>query len=59
MSQKTTFSSPAIARELKRVYGDQARTVRVEEKPQRDIHKLMRQIDIAHKKTAESKLIFK
>jgi hypothetical protein len=53
-----TFSSPAIAKEIKRLYGDQAKMVQVELHHEEAVRTYVMKIEEAHKKAAKSKLRF-
>ena len=52
------FSSPAIAKEMKRAYGKSARVVKIEMRHEDEVKKYVMSIEEAHKKAAESELSF-
>jgi len=54
-----TYSSPKIARELKRQFGNEARTIKVDMKYTKEIGGFIAKVESAQRKTAGSKLIFK
>jgi hypothetical protein len=53
-----TFGSPEIAREMARMFGDQAKTISVEMKYEKEFGSFVRKIEDAHKQAGKSKLIF-
>ena len=52
------FSSPNIAKEMKRKFGNQTETVTVTMKYQKQVGAFVRKIEKAHKNAGKSKLIF-
>lgn len=54
----TTYSSPKIARELSRKFGNHVKTVKVEMKFTREIGRFVQRVEAAHQRTASSKLVF-
>jgi mannose/fructose-specific phosphotransferase system component IIA len=57
--EPTTFSSPAIAKEMERIYGKNTKVVKIEMFHEEDVKKYVMKIEEAHKKAAESKLLFR
>ncbi len=55
----TTYSSPKIARELGKRFGDQSKTVKVKMKFTKEIGRFVQNVNAAHRRTAKSKLVFK
>lgn len=53
-----TFSSPTIARELQRKYGETTRIVKIQMRHERTVRKYIMGIEEAHKKAAKSKITF-
>ena len=56
--EEATFSSPAIAEEMKRVYGDNAKVVKIDMRHEEEVRKYVMNIEEARKKAATSKLHF-
>ena len=56
--EQSTFSSPAIAKEMKKIYGSRAREVKIDMRHEEEVRKYVMKIEEAHKKAAESKLTF-
>ena len=54
-----TFSSPAIAKEMKQIYGSRAEVVEIEIRHKKEIKKYVMEIEEAHKKAANSTLNFR
>jgi len=59
MSPAQRFTSPDIAREMAKLFGDRAKTVPVEIKFAEQAGAFVRKIENAHRKAAKSKLVFK
>ncbi|MBC8274232.1 MAG: hypothetical protein H8E40_04605 [Chloroflexi bacterium] len=57
MAQRT-YSSPAIAREMKRTYGNSTKVVTIEMRHKEAVVNYVMKIEEAHKKAADSKLRF-
>lgn len=53
------FSSPAIAREMKRIYGTRAKDVKIDQRDIEPVIKYVMKIEEGHKKAASSKLQFR
>ena len=53
-----TFSSPDIAKELKKKYGNDTREVKITLYHGRAVNKFIQGIEEAHKKAKKSKLVF-
>lgn len=53
------FTSPEIAKEMAKLFGDKAKTVPVEIKFAQQAGVFVRKIENAHKQAAKSKLVFK
>jgi hypothetical protein len=58
MSKGNVFASPAIAEEMKKVYGREVESLEIDTQYDAEITEFVRMIDEAHKKTADSKLVF-
>ena len=56
--EQSMFSSPAIAKEMKRIYGSRTEVVRIDMRHEEEVRKYVMKIEEAHKKAAESKLTF-
>ena len=56
--EHTTFSSPAIARAMKKIYGSSTKVVKIDMRHEEEVRKYVMKIEEAHKKAAESKLTF-
>jgi len=54
-----TFTSPAIAKEMARIYGDSTKVVKIEMRHEQEVKNYVMKIEKAHKKAAGSKLNFK
>ncbi len=54
-----TYSSPKIARELKKQFGNEARTIKVDMKYAKEIGGFIAKVESAQRKTVGSKLSFK
>jgi hypothetical protein len=57
--KRTTFSSPAIAKAMERVYGNSTKVVKIEMQHAEEVKKYVMEIEEAHKKAANSKLAFR
>jgi len=55
----TVYSSPKIAEAFRKRFGAQVKSIKVEMKYTREVSTFIRQVDAAHKATANSKLVFK
>jgi len=53
------YSSPKIARELKKQFGDKVRPIKVEMKYTKEIGQFIAKVESAQRKTEGSKLCFK
>jgi len=53
------FTSPKIAQEIKREFGDEVKTISVKMKYTREIERFINKIDKAHQRTDQSTLRFK
>lgn len=53
-----TFGSPKIAREMARMFGEQAKTISVEMKYEEEVGSFVRKIEDAHRQAGKSKLVF-
>lgn len=53
------FSSPTIAKEMKRAYGSSAKVVQIEMHHEEAVKNYVMKIEEAHKKAANSKLRFR
>jgi len=58
VSTERRFGSPEIAREMAKMFGDEAKTVTVEMKYRREVGRFVRKIEKAHKQAEKSKLVF-
>lgn len=58
MEESTTFSSPAIAKKMERVYGSSAKRVKIELLHEKEVKDYVMSIEEAHKKAAKSKITF-
>ena len=56
--EQVTFSSPKIAREMKKVYGSNTKVVRIKMRHEEEVKKYVMKIEEAHNKAAKSKLAF-
>lgn len=54
-----TFSSPTIAKEMKRIYGNRAKMIKVQMRHEDAVKNYVMKIEEAHKRAAKSKLIFR
>jgi len=54
----TKFTSPKIAKEMKKKFGAKAETVEVTMKYRKEVKSFVKKIEKAHKKAGKSKLIF-
>jgi hypothetical protein len=54
-----TYSSPKIAKELERQFGDVAKTVKVDMKYTKEIGSFINKVESAQRKTVGSQLAFK
>ncbi|GMT40102.1 MAG: hypothetical protein IEMM0001_0837 [bacterium] len=57
-NNQSKFTSPKIAEEMKKKFGDQAETVTVTMKYRRQVGAFVKKIEKAHKKAGKSKLSF-
>jgi len=55
---RTTFSSPTIAKEMKRSYGASAKVVQIQMHHENSVKKFVMEIEEDHKRAANSKLRF-
>lgn len=55
---QSKFTSPKIADEMKKKFGDKAETVTVTMKYRKEVGAFVRKIEKAHKKAGKSKLFF-
>ncbi len=53
------FSSPAIAKEMRKIYGSSTRVVQIDMRHEEEVRKYVMKIEEAHKKAAKSKLTFR
>ena len=56
---ETVYSSPKIAEAFRKRFGTQVKSIKVEMKYTREVSTFIRQIEAAHRATANSKLVFK
>jgi hypothetical protein len=56
---KPIFSSPALAKELQRLYGSKAKIVKIPLRHARTVNTYVMKIEEGHKKAAESKINFR
>lgn len=56
--EPATFSSPAIAKKMERVYGNRTKRVTIELLHEKEVKDYVMSIEEAHKKAAKSKLTF-
>ncbi|MHB8084401.1 MAG: hypothetical protein ACYDHZ_01055 [Dehalococcoidia bacterium] len=56
---KAKYSSPAIVRDMERIYGSKAKTVKIDQLPSEPVKKFVLKIEEGHKRAAKSKLIFR
>lgn len=54
-----TYSSPKIARELKKQFGTSMKSIKVEMKYTREIGQFIKKVESAQNAAANSKLVFK
>ncbi len=57
-NNQSKFTSPKIAEEMKKKFGNEAETVTVTMKYRKQVGAFVRKIEKAHKKAGKSKLIF-
>jgi len=57
-NNQSRFTSPKIAEEIKKKFGNQAETVTVTMKYRKQVGAFVRKIEKAHKKAGKSKLVF-
>lgn len=57
-SNQSKFTSPKIAKEIKKKFGSEAETVTVKMKYRKQVGAFVRKIEKAHEKAEKSKLIF-
>lgn len=55
---QSVYSSPEIAKEMKRMYGSETKVVKIKMRNKSQIKKYVLKIEEAHKKAAESTLKF-
>jgi len=55
---QSIFSSPVIAKEMKKIYGSNAKVVKIDMRHENEVRKYVTKIEEAHKKAAQSKLTF-
>ena len=55
---ETVYKSPEIAREMKRIYGSDAKVVKIALRHKRVVRNYVMKIEEAHQKAADSKLRF-
>jgi len=56
--EPAAFSSPAIAKRMKRIYGSRTKEVKIELLHEKEVRDYVMSIEEAHKKAAKSKLTF-
>lgn len=56
--EEAAFSSPPIAEEIKRVYGDSAKVIKINMRHEEEVRKYVMNIEEARKKAATSRLHF-
>ena len=56
--EQAKFSSPAIAKEMKKIYGSKAKVIRIDMCHEDEVRKYVTQIEKAHRKAAGSTLDF-
>ena len=56
--ERITFSSPEIAQEMQRVYGNKSSLVKITMRHEEEVKKYVMKIEEAHDKAANSKLSF-
>jgi hypothetical protein len=59
MAEEKKYGSPAIAKEVERIYGKKAKPVEIEMKYEDEVAEYLRIIENGHEKAAESRLVFK
>ena len=57
--ERVRFTSPAIAKEMERVYGNSAEVIKIKMRHEKEINGYVKKFEEAHKKTAKSKLSFR
>lgn len=57
--KSAVFSSPAIAREMQKIYGKKAKVVKIEMRHEDEVKNYVMKIEDAHRKAAKSKLLFR
>ncbi|NOZ87477.1 MAG: hypothetical protein GXP49_14640 [Deltaproteobacteria bacterium] len=57
-NNQSKFTSPNIAKEMKKKFGNQAETVTVTMKYRKQVGAFVKKIEKAHKKAGKSKLLF-
>lgn len=56
--EHSTFTSPAIAEEMQRIYGSSTKVINIKIRHEEEVKKYVMGIEDAHKKAATSKLAF-
>ena len=56
--ERSAFSSPEIAQEMQRVYGNKSSLVKIRMRHEKEVKKYVMKIEEAHVKAANSKLAF-
>lgn len=56
---EVTYSSPSIARKMKRIYGSSAKVVKINIRHAGEVRAYVKKIEEAHKKAAKSELSFR
>lgn len=59
MNNAASYTSPKIATELARAFGNSAKTVKVDIKHQEVVREFVKKIEVAHKQAEASKLVFR
>jgi hypothetical protein len=54
-----TFSSPALAKEIQRIYGTKVKIVKIPLRHARTVNNYVMKIENGHKKAADSKINFR
>jgi hypothetical protein len=57
--KSSVFTSPEITKEAVKAFGTETHTTKVQMKYTREIKSFISKMEIAHKRTAKSKLVFK
>ena len=58
MTTETRFSSPGIAKEMKKVFGSETKTFSLKLQHKKPVGDFVRKIEKAHKNAAKSTLVF-